>query len=105
MWSIAVLIFNILCIQIGFLSATHLSVSNYLISANSEVCDYAMQLPGGTLYVFVCVACIQRNSPSPQAFNYVLATDLAKNRKKTPSVCVTLKLIHVAEKWRVIEAN
>lgn len=37
----------------------HLSGSNDLISANVEVCDRAMQLPGGTVCVLACVPHIQ----------------------------------------------
>lgn len=52
-------IFNTLYSQIGYPSVTgpHLSGSNYLISAKSEVCDCAMQLPGGTVCVHARLYC------------------------------------------------
>ncbi len=56
--------------------------------------------------VFAYAPCIQWNSPSPKAFNRALVTDLAKDRKKPSSVCYAkAQLIHVAEKWKAIEAN
>lgn len=56
-----------LYIQIGCLSATrpHLSGSNYVISAKCEVCDCAMQLPGGTLCVCLHVFPVSSETPLP----------------------------------------
>lgn len=58
-----------LYIQIRYFSTTkpHLSGSYYLISANSEFCDCAMQLPHGTLYVclHVCPPSVSGTTPLP----------------------------------------